>query len=524
MRADEPFVEPVFVNSGRYTYALKYAKYFDDRGTLVFPATESKEYHTVFGPVFMHKGVLPANTNLGLSSALTRLTGKRKPLVIGLHEELTANQFRNMTLEYMDPWIKHVQAGLTCTEPPDVLRKEWTHRPHNKRRLRVRTEEEENNGPSVHPTYVRKARYKMKAFEMLAPDKRCRAVADLGAPAASVLGYYIDLVKASMEKEFEYKGCVIAYIPSPKSEVLKTVFALLHRHSKKMYFVLFSDDSCVSIRTITGFYWADVDISACDGSHYSPLFSVLKACISHPLYQSDIDKAFKQLQSDLWLYSTDMEHRVKLTLADKNDMVLLSGSVLTVVANNTANVSIAMRIADNLPNFVDENDVEEIIMRSAKEMGYLVTCQRKTNFEELTFLKMSSTVDGRLFLGLGVLIRSFGRFLYDLPGRGDIAARARRFNSDVIKSYVHAGDHIITDAFRKHIIHDSLNCCSTAYMDATRVRGCSSDRVEVHELCRRYRCTEVELEELAECISNARVGSVISLPIIDKIMSVDYGY
>lgn len=294
-----------------------------------------------------------------------------------------------------------------------------------------------------------------------------------------------------------------------------------------MFFVLFSDDSCLGIKTTNGIFWADMDISSCDGSQYRPVFDVLRESMAHPLYNDDIDKTFRQLQQPLWLYSCSKtaKHKCKIQLSDKEDIPLLSGSTLTVITNNTSNVGIAMRIADKLDVVPEFEQVEGLVLRSASEMGYIVKCKPVEFFEQLTFLKHSCTPDFKLFLGVGVLLRGFGRFLGDLPGKGSLTERAKLFNSDVAKSYVHAGRHIITRAFDSHIVRtsDTPNR-SSYYLDRIRERGFSDDTIPVTSLCKRYGCTEQELIELAESIHEAKVGHVINLKIVDVIMNMDYGY
>jgi len=270
-----------------------------------------------------------------------------------------------------------------------------------------------------------------------------------------------------------------------------------------------------------------MDISACDGSHYKNVFEVLYASIKNPLYQKDIDKTFAQLKEKIYLYSTDYKYKTHIKLRDRDDYVLLSGSTLTVITNNTANVGIAMKFGELLENRGDctMQQAEDLLSEAATLMGYIVKCKAIGNdFEKLTFLKHSCTKDGRLFLGLGVLIRNFGRFVGDLPGRGDLRKRARVFNSDVVKSYIHAGNHIITEAFRSKIISETMVTKNHRYLESTKEKGVSDDYIETFELCKRYDCSVSELEVLAQCIRTADVGQVIKLPIIDKIMKVDYGY
>jgi len=525
--------DPGFVWSGRFEVERSSLKYFDSRGMLTFPDRgKSGEYHTVFGPSFVHNGEHFIPDNVGLSVALTRLTAARNTTEfvngIPMHEHLKNQQKINFTCEYMRPWIAHVQSGVySSSELAEILREGWTEKVHPKRLLRQHVEEEYYHTMPYHESHAYAVEYKVKKGETLKNNGKLRGIADLGPHACAISGYYVDIVKDAMEKPYYYKGCEILYVSCPKNELLKEVFRKLFSPSGKMFFVLFSDDSCLAVRTTTDVFWADMDISSCDGSQYTPVFNVLKESMAHPLYNKDIDKTFKQLKSKLRLRSVGSKPSCTATikLSDPDDIPLLSGSTLTVITNNTSNVGIAMRIADKLDELPDFNRVEGIVLESASEMGYIVKCKPVANFEELTFLKHSSTLDFELFLGLGVLLRSFGTFCGDLPGRGSIEERARAFNSDVVKSFVHAGDHIITRAFNSHKILSTLKSNKNRnYAERILEKGYSTDAITTTSLCKRYGCGEQELVELARSIEQAKVGHVINLPVVDVIMRMDYGY
>jgi len=167
--------------------------------------------------------------------------------------------------------------------------------------------------------------------------------------------------------------------------------------------------------------------------------------------------------------------------------------------------------------------VKDLLVRSYARAGMLVTIEECHNVEDLQFLKHSPFYsNGQLghFLNLGVFFKGFGTYCGELPGTTsrsrDWESRARAFNSDVVKSYVHAGDHCILRAFRTKIIQDS--CVSV------NLRGSSNLETPIQSLCLRYGVDELDLLDLSNMIVEADIGDRIFHTVVDRVMFVDYGF
>ena len=151
------------------------------------------------------------------------------------------------------------------------------------------------------------------------------------------------------------------------------------------------------------------------------------------------------------------------------------------------------------------------------------------NLQQVQFLKYSpffnhlGSIDA--VLNLGVWLRTFCYCKYDLPGRGDIERRARLFNSEIVRSRVHTGNHLVHDAFKTHICWERMKLRPMDYEWRDEVTtGEQLGTVSLEELSKRYGMPVSELSHMCHEIRELKFGEVVNLPAVHKIMAIDYGY
>lgn len=495
----------------------------------------SREYRTVFGPCFANSSVMYECNNTGLRGALRRLTCVRKPDIIGLHERLRDNQYkiREYLGAHLVRWISRLRDNCRLEfgqlRDAEDERRLWTHNPHPKRRLREGVERDVHfDGRESHAHWLRKVNYKCKPGELLPVGKYLRGVGDLTTPGSAKAGYLMDCVKEAFSQVFYYAPNQFSrFIKTPDRDILKNVFEdLINPIDVAFYY--FSDDSCIGIRCADGVYCANLDISACDGSNYDPIFEILKEVMScDSRFNGDVSGAFRQCL---------LPFRVRSMKGTPKRWVeftplcytLYSGSVLTTSINNVANSMIFLSIMMRLPPIRDRrvSAISELISGAAESVGYIVTMEECANHAQLQFLKHSpAIVDGEVvpWLNIGTMLRSFGTFRGDLPGSSKISVqrRAAMFNSDVVKSFVHCGEHVIHDALKTHVIEESHG----VEFEQTRIRsfGGSNSRIPCEQICLRYGLSSTQVFELCEYIEGAGFGDLVQCDALAQIFKIDYG-
>lgn len=511
-----------------------------------FPESKirDKEYVTVFGPCFAHPGRRYKLDDVGLRGAVTRLTCAREPDRPGLHEELRNKQFENYgnspVFEDFSRWLVSILREDALEVAPDEWRLSWVHADHPKRELRIRTHIElYHDGRVTHPTWMSEVKYVCKSGEVLPGGKYLRATGDLGCPATAKAAYMMDKIKGAFSKKYRTtNGSSFQFVKKPERDGLISTFQDILSMREDMSMKCFSDDGIIGINTPQGRYMANTDISACDGSNFDPPFLYLKnIMLEAGFFAEDVRGVFEQCKAKCSIKSIrdtlDKLTRKRKIILKPKFYTLYSGSTLTTLINNCANFGIFAAVLDELPPFAERkiDEMSDLISRASFKVGYLVKCQRCYEPEDLQFLKISPTyVDGELdvFLNLGVMLRNLGVCKGDLPGRGEIKTRAELFYSDVVKSYVHAGDHIITDALRTKVLATKLDVGQRNrwYQEATslKIEGPVRNRIPTSALAARYKVSEGELEYFADQIHDTSTGEIVVSKVLDAIFAADYGY
>lgn len=496
------------------------------------PLGLSREYRTVFGPHFRSNTQMPNCNNDGIRGAVRRLTCAREPEIMGLHERLRDNQYEieeylgHLLLDWKNEFKQRLIA-ITRNKLDSVNERNlWCDAPHIKRSLRRQTRMEIiQYGRSSLKNRVKIVDYKCKTGELLPVNKYPRAIGDLTCPGSTALGYFMDWVKEAFQVPYLVNGSTAQFIKTPDHSILQEVFTKLI-YSDKLTFVYFSDDSCISVPCTDGTLMANLDISACDGSNFDPVFNILKEIMSvDSRYIKDITDAFMQCKATCVVKAPDSKEKIKLT---PKGHVLYSGSVLTTTVNNMANSLIFLSIMKEYDPLrpLSKMEMKDMIVNAAFRAGFILKIDECTHHSGIQFLKHSPAIVNNTvipYLNIGTMLRGFGTYCGDLPGRKrlGILKRAQMFNSDVIKSWKHAGNTSIHRAFKKyHTVNSTLNIV----IEMKSFNSISTDPIPDEEICRRYGLSQSELDELLYYISNCRVYDRVSCSAIDKILAKDYGY
>jgi hypothetical protein len=407
------------------------------------------------------------------------------------------------------------------------LRHKWCEQASAKKQLRIKTRQELCVSGSDYGLRVNKVKYKCKPGELLAYFKYLRAVGDLTCPGSTVLGYYMDFVKLAFSQPYDFDGCRSTFVKSPQHHLLIQAFRNL-LNPQTLEFIYFSDDSCVSIRCLDNtVHVFNMDISACDGSNYDPIFLILRKMMNvDPRFKKDIYNAFSQLSLPCDIRSTNGYDKVVLIPLF---MSLYSGSTLTTATNNTANSMIFLCIKHMITtNGIPRNrtEAERYIVSSASRAGFNVKLDHCDCPEDIQFLKISPTyVRGNLsiFVNIGTLLRGMGHTKFDVAGGKKIplSTRCRRHTSGVIRSYVHAGKHKLWAALQ-HLIISGDNYTSNDQEFWRNID--SSDYIPDESILRRYKLLPHQWDDLVVQAKNCDIHDAIHCEALDIIYAKDYGY
>jgi hypothetical protein len=487
-------------------------------------------YHTVFGPACAHSGVVYGENDTNLSAAFTRLTKSRVPLLPGYEQFLQLRQveFINTHAEVIARYGTFIEAGFS--EYIDMVSEAQEHHddPHQKKELRIAAW---SDLLQCNLLFDRvwfqeggQIKYKMKKHEIAKPKKVPRVIGDLGVHA-SLQGFRLcNFWKHAMSAHpFEYLGGTIECCPKPDPHALELIFEKLIDPPGRFYFVCFSDDSCLAIRTPAGVLRFNMDIKSCDGSHTGLLWDVGKRTI--PSYaRDDFQRLIDQCTEPITVRSIE-NRRNKIKLRPKYPR-LYSGTTCTTGMNQVANFLIAVSIAESVITQPED------ILAAARAVGYLISLEDCSDWHSLQFLKHSPVLDVnehlRPVLNLGVLLRLSGTAKGDVPGgRNDtLHTRFTRFQSALIRgAYPRTNCRLLDNMRRNFSQRDSA--CEKIVSGMMEHKVSESDyptfTVHSHELFQRYALTPLEISEVEDGFGNCLVGDHYHSSGTDKILLADYG-
>lgn len=525
---------PLFVDNGRFfDVPSKYANlisYNSMRGVIFHDQTKRyvvREYRTHIGPSFSTNTKSYLCDRQGLQGALMRMTNCRKPEIPGYHQKLIDNQFKNVGTRYHYRWARRLNRMvklLAGDVDVDKLRYEWAYAPHPKKKERVAAYLDRYSTGIYKDTpwlpKSEKIEYKCKPQELLPMQKLLRGTGNLGVMQALQSGYIPDFLKKVMEEPCHVGIGIATYLPMNNDEIMTKAFRDLW-YTNTSCFYYFSDDSCMGVTCADGNLVANCDISSCDASNYAPIFHLLMRIGDNPIWQKDWEAAFEALLAPFYIRDPNC-HKYKLTF-EHNDYVLFSGSVLTTLVNNVANMMIYMEFMKNFVPSMTKAQAKICYQTSAEDVGFILKLDVCECIEDLQFLKlspvMSDNEDLVSMVNLGAWIKGFGYVKGDLPGKANvpISKRADIFNSGVINGRIHWGNHSFHDAFKALIKYDNV-------IDSEKSFVSSSKRIQDLSITRRYRCDMSEYYEACQLISNGKVGQRIGSKFFYRVMAKDYGY
>jgi hypothetical protein len=428
----------------------------------------------------------------------------------------------------------------SCSDSPDFLTDVFAHiaDPHAKRDLRIQGGLELlETGRVAEPSWVyqgkvnvavkRREWAKIKSGSVSIP----RTVFDLGV-TSSLAGYRLTkTLKTAMEAALVVGGDMYQFCSTPSFDALTNAFDSLIAPLNRSSFIYFSDDACWSFVGPGGeVHMYNVDISKCDISHTEALFNELQALTPHDV-KDNMRRLIEQLRSGITIRAPE-DPEIKFTLRRSDGSpVLLSGSTLTTLINNLANILIGECLNKaSRAGILHEAGLIEAVAQS----GYVITLTRCHQVEHLQFLKHSPimTTEGcyKPCINYGVALRASGFCHGDLPGRGDIEVRAR--------------------SFQKQLWHGMFPYCSSPFIDALKATVADATSLgeradaQVRRMveskhadhtprattvfldsshARRYDITESTLTSLTYTCQEVGFGCCIDEPASRAILALDYG-
>lgn len=539
----------MFNNRWRATHGEE----FFINGEIVFPTTEASPrkgaYRTIYGTNFCPDVIVHRNCDQTIRQAMRRLTGTRLPHMPGEDERLRSNQKRFLKSRlhhYEELGRQFYQFLETCDLPTDAREAAlWFHgEKHAKRIPRIQAFLELLQGRSksgknvADRLWLKVVSYKLKKDEYAKFAKYARMIGDMGI-AASLQGFWITaLVKKCMEaRPLYHNGGVISFCSKPTSERLTAVFEELLEPTHRFSFVYFSDDSCLALRIGGVVRRFNLDISSCDASHTAYLFYLLRRLVPAD-HVDDIDVLIEQCSLPIEVRSVENPGlRVRLK---NQDPVLFSGSTLTTIINNLANISIGMAISECSFEEGDTDDqIEDKLTSAAAQAGYILTgCRPLDTYAQLQFLKNSPViVDGKVipFLNVGVMLRASGTCRGDLPGRRQdtIEKRIHCFQNALLQGLYPRHTFRLLQAMRSQIKYTGetaliAKCAKQiARDDYWHHERDTGDVIDIPTTAwiERYNLDLGDIEELITMLHVAPlVGCHINTPAVSRILEVDYGY
>lgn len=510
-------------------------------GVLQFPAVPETDvffvkkdgsYHTHFGPCVAHSGVMFGANNHNVREAFARLTKSREPEILGYEIWMQQNQREYIAANSdVEAAIANVvQYGLD--EYTTMIEECVEHHadPHIKKNERIHAVADmiAENLFEKDLWYLAKTGtvYKFKKFEIGKVGKPGRMIGALGCPA-SLQGFRLTafLKYALADTDLELRGGTIHFCPTPGATVLEHVFENLRNPEGRFYFTYYSDDSCLAIRTEDGrLLRCNLDISSCDASHTEDLFKLLIR-VTPERARSEMERLVAQCKTVITIMDlADGRNRVEL---EPRWARLYSGSTLTTLINNLANVLIASAIAK-----ADIRSYEDITT-AAQSVGYIVTIDKCSDLHKIQFLKHSPVYDtnGRLraLLNPGVLFRLMGTCKGDLPGKTTepFEARATRFQAGLLQGAYPRVTAPLIDALK-------ANCGAYSPCEKTRALVAEELKYKVDpdaeaftvspaEMWARYDLSPVEVAELEFDLARCKFGDHYQSDATEKVLKRDYG-
>jgi hypothetical protein len=486
----------------------------------VYEIQKEGRYKTAFGPRVQHTGLLYGRWNDNIALAFQRMNQSR-----GSYKEerqLRANQddwfTKNNNLarhmgrryhRYFDDYQGYVrEAELHHADK------------HPKKKLRVWAWNKiKASGTIFDSLYADIIRAKLK-WEIGKHGKIPRLYADYGE-CSSLLGFRLmECLKTAMASEsLKVNGGEIQFIKSPKQKYLRETFQKLIDPPEKFYASVFSDDGCLSFRNSDKIYRANIDISSCDLSHYTPVFKQFMYLVPRT-FRHELKMLLRQCLLPMKVTSAGGTQSVTFL---PREHFLGSGHVITTAINTFVLTCIMKEITTS------DHINEASILAAAKRLGYLVTVDECETIYDLQFLKHSPVYDvnGKLqpLLNPGVFMRLSGSCDGDLPGKGDLRARGIFMQQALILcTYPRASFPLIEEQRKSLEVPDKY----LRYFRDKMTYKVDEDEEDEYftvasaDMWKRYRLTPLEIQIIEFEFGRAGYGHFVSGLGYDKVLQKDY--
>jgi hypothetical protein len=456
MAPREHAVKDVYINTAQFT-VVSGEQYWDPvtginfsdecardpRDPLPYLLSGDHSGRTIFGPYVPSESFIHINAEFTIKHAFAH----RMLIIRGSPEEMTWGEAMRLEDEYREAQTEFCEQDIPLYKELERLfgleltywkgwyeeAKEHYADPHPKRELRIAAWNEMHESlSSATRLWLRNQRviYKLKRDEIAKFEKAARMIGDLGV-AASLQGFCITgrLKNAMAANDIVIGDARYRFCKQPATKALREAFHYLMRPPEKHFFVYFSDDSCYSRRcddgSIRNF---NVDISKCDASHTPALFGLLERLVpAHA--KDDIRILIEQCTAPIVI--TSPTNKKKKVVLQPNGPRLYSGSTLTTVINNLANLIVGWQLVA-----AADCNITTLVASVAK-CGYVVTIDENRRPEDIQFLKNSPTRDisgiYQPVLNVGVLLRSTGTCKGEIPGKIPLAEKGRAFQSALLR-------------------------------------------------------------------------------------------
>jgi len=484
----------------------------NDDGSLSFEQKlnpyQYKQYRSFFGPYVAHKGTIYCDSDNNINKAFTRLGSiaastrdEEDVLIFNQEQFFTQNKLFLRRLDLIKLEFERIVLDMNCYDEFY----NYIHAPHKLRKQRIQAFERLiSDGRLLHKTFVDVVIGKLKLIEWAKPAKYPRLINDFTIVGSLLGGFVAKLVKQAMSNKISEDNFSTHFIASPQKEALHDAFHSLHFLQNELTFVYYSDDASFSDKNGK---W-NMDIKSCDRSNHKPVFDALQFITGNSEFSHYMKRTIKQCTLPIKVKRDGVKVRLKPT-----EPTLYSGSVLTTIINNLANLAIACSIFSN-------NDIS--VKDASMKAGYLVTLEECKIPEDVQFLKHSySLINGSItpWLNLGVVMRFIGNCKYDLGQRGSIEKRAKDFNYSLIEAIQHGGSNEVVKAYRQ-IFSGGKLVNIDAHKPYFDFSGCD---IDTNYIIRRYKCTENHVQEFISLIKQSGFGDQISCYFTRVVMSKDYG-
>ena len=539
-------------------------------GILSFPTAINPKldgsYRSLFGPCAAHNGLIYANSD---ENTMAAIQARILALVPPPHFERDTpidDQIRtyDRQLEFnQTAWFggfeketsrslamsKDFEKWETYVSRLDEI-KVRVHDPHPKKRLRLDAfsslMECDYQSTYLDRLWVKRLWIKEKSDEIAKPGKPPRCIADLGVKA-SLQGFLPTKrmkhwsAEHPLRLESDGRTAIIRFVETPDFAELTSVFRNLMNPPCDFYFVYFSDDACVSIRTPLGVARFNLDIRKCDRSHRPAIFEALIRTAPWQI-REEIKKLVEQCALPIHIRSRT--HRgvsilAEMTNSDGTPRVFLpSGSTITTLINNLANENLGRALFTVDPRVIDGSRASlRTLQEKCEEVGYSVSGFEDPwkVYHQLQFLKHSPAFsEGPDGFGLypllnpGVLIRAIGTCKGDLPGSRNlpIEVRAKQMNAGILNGMYPRVQCPFLNSMRDNFGQTSAAVVKRLEREMRYKSYLVTDSQELlltdREFFRRYGLDQADLSDARE-FANAGFGYRSAAPFVGKLLKLDYG-